>query len=370
MEVLVTRAIEGGPVSTRLSTRRAIPFSAICVVLAALVAPAVADAGTLSISGAAPALTYQSDPAETNHLSITMAPDGLTWSVSDTGAPLVAGEGCTGLDAHTASCSVPEPDAEEPEHILLIRLGDMGDWASAEAACQEEATGVDCRASLRGGSGADQLIGPTEGLSILLGGTGDDTISGSLGGDAGISVLDGGPGADILSGDKISYQSRIHPVRVTLNGAADDGEAGENDAVLAAWAITGGSGDDTLVGDSHYNVIDGGEGNDLIRAGAGDDTVSGDWGADRVFGDGGEDLILGFSGNDALFGGAGSDHVDGGGGRDAIRGGAGRDALHGGRRSDTFYARDDSSDNLRGGGGWDRARTDRFDVRRSIESSF
>jgi Ca2+-binding RTX toxin-like protein len=357
-------------VSARLSTRRAIPFSAICVVLAALVAPAVANAGTVRISGAVPALTYQADPAETNHLSITMAPDGLTWSVSDTGAPLVAGEGCSGLDAHSASCAVPEPDAEEPEHILLIRLGDMGDWASAEAACQEEATGVDCRASLRGGSGADQLIGPTEGLSILLGGTGDDTIFGSLGGDAGISVLDGGPGADILSGDRISYQGRIHPVRVTLNGAADDGEAGENDAVLAAWAITGGSGDDTLVGDSQYNMIDGWEGNDLIRGGAGDDIVSGDSGADRVYGDGGEDLILGDSGNDALFGGGAGDLVYGGGGRDAIAGGTGSDLLQGGRRSDTFYARDDSRDHVRGGLGRDRARTDRFDVRRSIESSF
>jgi Ca2+-binding RTX toxin-like protein len=357
-------------VSTRLSTRRAIPISAICVVLAALVAPAVADAGTVSISGAVPALTYEADPAETNHLSITMAPDGLTWSVSDTGAPLVAGEGCTGLDAHSASCAVPEPDAEEPEHVLLIRLGDMGDWASAEAACQEEATGVYCPASIRGGSGADQLMGPTEGLSILLGGIGDDTISGSLAGDAGTSVLDGGSGADILSGEIISYRSRIHPVRVTLNGAADDGEAGENDVILAARDIAGGSGDDTLVGDSQYNTIDGGNGKDLIRAGAGDDTVSGDWGADRVYGGGGEDLIMGFSGNDALFGGAADDLVYGGGGRDAIAAGTGSDLLQGGGRSDTFYARDGSRDRVRGGLGRDRARTDRFDVRRSIESSF
>jgi Ca2+-binding RTX toxin-like protein len=241
---------------------------------------------------------------------------------------------------------------------------------SAEDACLWSSTGVDCRTSLRGGPGADELIGPTEGFSILSGGTGGDIISGSLAGDAGTSVLDGGPGADILSGDRISYQSRIHPVRITLNGAADDGEAGENDAVLAAWDIAGGSGDDTLVGDYRDNAIDGGRGKDLIRAGAGDDTVSGDWGADRVFGGGGEDLIRGFSGNDALFGGAAGDLVYGGGGRDVIAGGAGADLLQGGGRSDTFYARDDSRDHVRGGLGRDRARTDRFDVRRSIESSF
>ena len=68
--------------------------------------------------------------------------------------------------------------------------------------------------------------------NTLSGRAGDDELDGLRGND----VLDGGAGADDLMGgagtDTVTYADRTAPRDVTLDGGADDGEAGEGDNVL------------------------------------------------------------------------------------------------------------------------------------------
>lgn len=142
--------------------------------------------------------------------------------------------------------------------------------------------------------------------------------------------------------------------------------------------ISGSQGDDTLLGDSGPNIIDGLGGNDLIfgdglggprpavfpeplpgptihdntiHGGAGDDTIHAGYGADLVIGGAGDDVIFGFGvlaeddpylaarardadGPDTLVGGAGDDILLGGGGNDLLIGGPGDDVLEGGAGGD------------------------------------
>jgi hypothetical protein len=80
--------------------------------------------------------------------------------------------------------------------------------------------------------------------------------------------------------------------------------------------------------------------------------------------------IKGTQRRDVLVGTRGNDALCGRGGNDRLRGLGGRDRLFGGRGNDTIYARDGVRDFVSGGRGFDRARIDRRDVRRSIERRF
>lgn len=184
------------------------------------------------------------------------------------------------------------------------------------------------------------------------------------------------------------------------NGDDDDGEPGENDAVHEDIEnIIGGSGNDTLTGNSNANVLtggaghdnlsggpgaaacagkadvlNGGEGNDVfamgpiancadeIIGGAGRDTVDYQYRSEAlvitidnaandgelsesdnvkndvevVVGGSGNDTITGGSGNDELHGGAGDDVLNGGAGNDTLIGNAGNDTLNGGAGDDLF----------------------------------
>jgi hypothetical protein len=86
-----------------------------------------------------------------------------------------------------------------------------------------------------------------------------------------------------------------------------------------------------------------------IRGTAGSDVLRGTRGDDRLCGLGGRDVLRGLGGNDRLVGGGGRDRLLGGGG------------------NDTLLARDRFRDVVKGGTGFDRARVNAADVRRSIE---
>jgi Ca2+-binding RTX toxin-like protein len=210
--------------------------------------------------------------------------------------------------------------------------------------------------NVRGGGGADALIGD-ELTNILLGGGGDDVLSGGGGAD----ILDGGAGVDTA---KYGYTNA--PIVVTLNGAAYSvvtvGGLVE-DTIRNIENVTGGSGADTLFGDGLANVLSGGFGADVLRGGGGMDVLDGgldvdtaDYGdktasfgvtlngaADAVVTVGGvaEDTIrnienvTGGAGGDTLFGDGGANVLSGGGGNDRLRGGGGKDVLDGGVGVDT-----------------------------------
>ena len=126
--------------------------------------------------------------------------------------------------------------------------------------------------NLTGGSANDRLTGDAGG-NVLNGGTGND-------------VLDGGLGADLLLGgsgtDTADYTARTAAVTADSDGAADDGEAGENDTVETdVEGISGGSGDDVLTGTTGTNILSGGGGNDVLDGAQGDDELDGGAGNDR-----------------------------------------------------------------------------------------
>jgi len=155
--------------------------------------------------------------------------------------------------------------------------------------------------TLAGTDGNDALSG-TAGPDAIFGLAGDDALNGARGDDD----LDGGPGADDLRGgpgtDAVLYGGRQGSVAVTLDGAANDGEAGERDNVRGdVEAVFGGAGGDRLTGDARANLLDGA---------GGDDAILGDEGIDRLLGGDGDDVITAFDGGDDL--------VDCGPGRDTV----------------------------------------------------
>ena len=98
-----------------------------------------------------------------------------------------------------------------------------------------------------------------------------------------------------------------------------------------------------------------------INGTAGNNRLIGTRGNDRICGRGGRDIIRGLGGNDTLLGQGGRDRLVGGGGRDRMVGGGG---------GDTILSRDRFRELVSGGRGFDRARVNASDVRRSIERLF
>jgi Ca2+-binding RTX toxin-like protein len=178
-----------------------------------------------------------------------------------------------------------------------------------------------------GGDDADVIdAGGVDGLvnisAMLIGGLGDDTITGgeaadTIRGDAegdgseGRDVIDGGGGDDLIYGDG-------------MEGAAD--------------TIMGGDGNDTIYGDNGDISADGAEGNDVIYGDDGDDTLFGGRKNDTIFGGNGNDIIDGQTGHDILSGGAGDDTLSGGEGKDLLFAGVGADTLHGNSGDDLLVA--------------------------------
>ena len=138
--------------------------------------------------------------------------------------------------------------------------------------------------SLVGGEGNDTLTGDAKG-NMLSGYSGNDTLAGGDGADvlmadsgldtldAGLDMLDGGNGLD-----RAFYVTETLAVVATLNGATavQVTVGGLNpDSVRNVEGILGGSGNDTLTGDSFRNHFEG-------RVGA--DTLNGKLGKDMLIG--------------------------------------------------------------------------------------
>lgn len=132
--------------------------------------------------------------------------------------------------------------------------------------------------TLQGGPGNDSIAGG-DGNDSLFGGTGNDHITGGNGNDTftpddtigtdGADTFSGGPGFDT-----VNYGSRTVPLTITVgDGQANDGAAGEHDAIGDADRIIGGSANDTIVGSGAGEVLVGGGGSDVLEGGGGNDTI-------------------------------------------------------------------------------------------------
>jgi Ca2+-binding RTX toxin-like protein len=260
---------------------------------------------------------------------------------------------------------------------------------------------------LQGGGGLDKLTGGS-GDDTLIGNAGNDTLDGGAGADA----MEGGAGNDTYfvddAGDTITEAAKGGIDTVVAKGDIDllndfagqeienvtllDGgglQATGNDfnnvidgtAVAGDLLLSGGKGNDTLLGGILDDRLDGGEGNDTMTGGAGDDTYIVDSLTDKVTEavDHGTDEITSsvllkaavanvenytytgsgnwtFTGNDVdneiaggtginvLSGGKGNDTLEGGEQNDTLDGGAGNDTMTGGKGDDTYLV--DSADDV------------------------
>jgi Ca2+-binding RTX toxin-like protein len=107
----------------------------------------------------------------------------------------------------------------------------------------------------------------------ITGGNGNDVLTGNIL----ANVLDGGLGNDRLRGgagvDTASYVGRAAAVGASLDNVANDGQIGETDLIDDdVENITGGNGNDILVGDNGPNRLDGGPGSNSLNGLGGVDT--------------------------------------------------------------------------------------------------
>ncbi len=171
--------------------------------------------------------------------------------------------------------------------------------------------------SLDGGIGDDTIIGGT-GNDTLLGGDGNDTLSGGGGTDS----LDGGDGIDRAV---LSFTALSSDISFTLGTTQTIG--GMTLANFESAQISGGSGNDSLVGGDRADSFMGNGGNDTLIGGDGNDNLSDTTGNNSLDGGAGSDnLLTSSAGNDTLLGGAGDDTlITQGGGSDSLDGGDGTD---------------------------------------------
>lgn|GEM_PF-867171 len=250
--------------------------------------------------------------------------------------------------------------------------------------------------------GSDVLISDGASNSILLTNTNISDISAadlSLDGNNDTNVIIGTTGDDSLSGtagnDSISGQAGADTIRGNNGGAGNDVIIGLD----GKDTLYGDAGDDTITGGAESDTIDGGDGNDRIDAGGGHDIIRGGQGADTIDGgsDGGGvadyrgsdaavsvnlatgenhfghaegdvlsniDHVLGSHCNDTLVGSGERDLLSAQGGNDLVSAGDGNDAVWGGDGNDTLFGGDgrddligmDGDDYLNGGNGDDYLR--------------
>jgi Ca2+-binding RTX toxin-like protein len=270
------------------------------VAIGCLGAAQAAVASTLVIQSGS-TLQFSAGAAETN--SVTVSRGATLYTVTDPGSTITPTGPCLTVNANTATCPVTGVTA------VSLNLGDLNDQAAIAASVKL------VQVSISGGAGNDTING----------GPGNDRIESGAAPD-GTDIYNGGPGIDT-----VDNSTRTAALRLTADGVADDGEAGENDNIGAdIEQILGGAGNDTIIGSPGNDTLQGNDGNDTVDGSVGDDVLGGG------------------SGNDTLAGGAGNDSISGGTGADTVQGGAGDDTIFSG-----FL--DDDPDVVGGGAGTDLA---------------
>ena len=269
-----------------------------------------------------------------------------------------------GIDTVETTVDIELTDDQSIENIILEGSGAI-DASGNDLA--NDITGNDASNTIEAGSGDD----------IVNAGGGDDVIIGGHG--EGDDIYNGGSG----SHDRIKYLSALAGITINLvageayatagNDAAGIGE----DTLTNIEDVTAGNYNDTIIGDSNANTIDGGLGDDTIDGGSnidiatysgafeqytliynndgtwsieGDEgtdtltrvekiqfsdqlytlnytvnTIEGSSDADTLQGTPWNDLISGLDGNDTLYGLSGNDTLNGGSGKDKLIGGLGDD---------------------------------------------
>ena len=335
---------------SRMQCSRALA-SLVAAGAALVAAPGAMAATTVSYNagGTSPGMNVVDDPGNAVHLVVTSGTQNNHVGVrSNNGLPLTAGSGCLQVSATEVTCFTGGP------RIVTADLGDGDDRLGHHFGAvngsfirggdgNDTIDGADQADSFDGGAGEDRLQGAS-GDDVMNGGPGDDVfLTNHLetgndvknGGDGNDRIIgDRDPGNDVYTGgagvDLLDFRGSNNGVAVSLDGVANDGPAGQTDnAGTDIENIKGTGGDDTLVGDSDRNLIEGFAGNDTLRGGTppatrtsttiigfvGDDTLDGGIGSDQMHGAGGDDRLLARDAVDdqaaaAMTCGAGNDRLD------------------------------------------------------------
>ena len=299
-----------------------------------------ASASTIEVVNGTAVLTGA--PGETN--DVQMVPPfqvPATLRISDAGAPLTAGPGCTQIDAHSAFCA---EDSSAPLP-LDVATGDGDDnvllddfyfrQISVEGGRGDDKLYVSSNrgtpAHLDGGSGDDELTVNLQlgAEPVLRGGTGDDTLTilnavggfeyGEAGNDRlvyrgftqGLNfplVLDGGSGNDTYA-----FEWQFVPTAMVAGSGFDtlDESTADTRAMVmnfdmlicpgCADRVIGTPAPDRITGDFRAQTIQGGDGDDVLDGGGGIDTISGDAGNDTITArDGKPDVVTCGTGTDTV----------------------------------------------------------------------
>ena len=199
-------------------------------------------------------------------------------------------------------------------------------------------------------TGAQRIDLRQEAISNVLGATGNMLIArGTF-----IENATGGSGQDTIIGNVLGNTLRGGEGNDSISGGVG------NDHIFGGAqydTISGGDGNDTVNGGDGQDTVFLNQGNDLfvdnaqggvngqdtVFAGYGDDTIQGGNGDDVFRGEWGADIIFGRKGNDRIFGGDQFDTIYGGEGNDTVDGGNGRDVVYLNQGNDTYI------DNTQGG---------------------
>jgi Ca2+-binding RTX toxin-like protein len=208
---------------------------------------------------------------------------------------------------------------------------------------QDTMTGSMHRDKMMARSGNDSLLARTNN-DTLVGGKGDDVLRGQGGDDR--YVFDDGWGHDGIpaegegSGiDTLDFSALNRAVTADLRpdiGRQDVWGRGVSTKIRPSLTFPstvtlenarGGSGADSLYGNTRNNTLFGNDGGDRIFGSKGDDTVAGGTGWDSMWGNDDDDKMYGQAGGDIMNGGSGGlgDRTDGndtmyGGGKSTICG--------------------------------------------------
>jgi Ca2+-binding RTX toxin-like protein len=278
---------------------------AVLVTLTALAVPAAANAGTVSTADGT--TTFRAAAGETNDVSMD------NQGVTDAGAPLSAGAGCSRVTLNTAACtfgSVFEAYLKDRDDRATISTGVGAVTVSGGAGDDTvDADSTISRVTVTGDGGNDDLTVGGESGQSADGGAGNDTLH--LHGYYGPSIATGGTGADTISFRESSDFNLAVPS--LFGGSGDDTIVSQP---IGGGSASGGDGSDLIVIDgqpplsdpppygspvSGKFTISGGNGNDTIAGGPDDDTI--DAGAGRDFIDasgGGADAVTCGDGNDLV----------------------------------------------------------------------
>ena len=315
---------------------------AVGCALAAAPAPAGAVAATVTTREGGPSsrIEFRAKQGEANDIAVGVRRHGRLLRIVDSGARVKAGAGCRGgrRPGRAVRCATPRPDSAGPEDDAVryltfeVNLGDGDDRFDARSVPRRLRLAAGVRAgvfvNLYAGDGAD-AVETGASTDTINSGPGSDSVRAGRSYDLleagrqadGADLLDGGRG-----GDAAYYAHRTEPVQLSLDGAANDGEAAEGDQILRVEGLGGGAGDDVITGDGGRNVLFAGGGADAIAGLGRDDDLYGDDlvpirvddSIEQARAAAGDDFIDGGRGEDELTGGFGADHLVGDRGRDDL----------------------------------------------------